>query len=200
MLLVYLALMSVLFYVVATVVIATSYTAWHTGGGNYVYDFALDTIVEGLAHASGWPRSAVQTPFMIVGLWIIAMPLAFTVIPISRRRAKLRWQHILRAWVYSVPVSLALGIVFIVLEMVMFHLDAVLRTQFRGLMGLFTVMWACISIGWILHWWPVTISRYFKMSQPMAVAIAMHAIAGLAAVTATALFLLWRGQLYRYFI
>ena len=116
----------------------------------------------------------------------LGLPLTFILLPVSRRRARVRWAHLGRVWMYSAFIPLTMlylaGGAFAV-AMWFPPLDDLAH-------GLFT-LWIPVIIPWALlgAFWTFAIRNYLKMPHALLIVILMSAVAVL--ITMGALF--WIG-------
>ena len=88
-------------------------TTWSGGTVPYVAPRDLHSMLLGqtIGGRSSWrTENAILTASCFsVGMWIaLAMPLAFVLLPISRRRAKVRWGHLARVTCYGMVIPAAI--------------------------------------------------------------------------------------------
>ena len=117
---------------------------------------------------------------IVVGLIVLSTSVAtFIVLPIARRRAKVRWAHIGRAAVYAL-----LG-PFLVTTVVATSMGAMPLTQASSLhlLGVRPTVIAVIFIATLL-WWRLAVGQYLRMERPWAVSASIAAIATLTSFAA----------------
>ncbi|MBL9150439.1 MAG: hypothetical protein JNM94_17270 [Phycisphaerae bacterium] len=128
----------------------------------------------------------------IVLVTAVASTLAFAILPIARRRAKVRAAHLVRA----VAVILASGLIMLsVLSFVVgWAMNA--RIYWGSVTHLVDSIWTLPYTGavfvWLVVWWHAIASRYLRMRRPWAVALSVSSVGTLAtwlgvAILATAL-------------
>ena len=129
-----------------------------------------------------WPLQGVvaQTTFAL--MFFIMLPLAFLVLPISMRRAKVRWAHVGRIAAYSIGVPALL----VIASLIVF---TVYGLHWPNLFLLAAPIW-------LLGWWWRAIRRYLVMEHSWAIWLSITAIALLVAATAT--FHLFESQAWRW--
>ena len=117
-------------------------------------------IEEGFARAmsSSWIAGGAAT--VSVG--------AFVALPIARRRAKVRWRHIARAWVYLLVGSS-------------------IAAMTVGLVGIGAVPTLAVVAVALLVLWHAAVSMYLRMERPLAVALSVTLIGLLVALLAVTL-------------
>jgi hypothetical protein len=116
-------------------------------------------------------------------LWFLAMhacaAIAFAALPVSRRRAKVRFAHVARVAAY--------GAALVVMPAVL--LAAALwagQAWFRGPSVLVLILHAAAAIAWValpfleLTWWSVATKRYLRMPHAWGVGLAVVLIGALA--------------------
>ncbi|MBL9119341.1 MAG: hypothetical protein JNL80_05430 [Phycisphaerae bacterium] len=128
---------------------------------------------------SGWLggcRYGVLVGFIV----LITSVATFIVLPIARRRAKVRWAHIGRAAVYAL-----LG-PFLVTTVVATSMGAMPLTQVSRLHFL-GVRPSVIAVTFLatLFWWRLAVGQYLRMERPWAVSASIAAIATLTSFAAT---------------
>ncbi len=123
-------------------------------------------------------------PIFFCLLHAIGSVLAFTLLPIARRRAKVRWAHALRVGAYGVLGPL-LVIAFAATAMGYLPLRASAKPAVLGSLvghhGAFLILVAAVTFLWT--WGAV--SRYLRMERGWAVAASITAIATLVAMVST---------------
>lgn len=103
---------------------------------------------------------------IVVMVLMIGIPLLFVLLPISRKRAKVRWRHIWRVAAYSFVLPVVAVIAFSVL------INAGLTTQllYKPLLTLIhPIAWAAVCL--MVATWATAIGRYMKMPHAWSVAI-----------------------------
>ena len=130
-------------------------------------------------------RAVAETAWLI-GLIMIASPLAFAALPISRRRAKVRAMHLVRAGTYAFALVLPFifgGSIIVVLMNTMKYtgrqkeLD---RMFFGGGAGALLIL-----IPFLYLWWWMVAKRYLRMEHSALVAAAVVMIGVIAGLTVT---------------
>jgi len=118
-----------------------------------------------LAQSSGMPAMGVSLEGLVLPLawlcWGVAMtlllPLSFVLLPLSMRKAKVRWSHVIRVTIYSLFIPLLmvwLSIVVIVLA-VFVQSEGALE-MYRSAVRI--VPWLALAL-----WWHAATSRYLKI-------------------------------------
>lgn len=104
----------------------------------------------------------------------LLLPLSFVLLPVSRRRAKVRWRHIGRVTAYGmfIPIS-AITIIAATFGLMMYA-----HSPFTAGVVVKTAWWfvPCAAV----IWWTFAISRYLKMPHGLAVAILMAVLCAFA--------------------
>jgi hypothetical protein len=127
------------------------------------------------AYGSGgtWIRRSV-----LIAAMSALMPLTFMAIPITRRRAKVRWPHLIRICIYGMPiVGLAIG--FAIVQNLSQHWSALrwlVMTNRMSNLVLFVIVPAMLGV-----WWWHGVSRYLRLPHAPAVTILFGAMAYLGA-------------------
>jgi hypothetical protein len=130
----------------------------------------------GLLHS--WRPAAEST--LLIATSIVICPFVFTLLPVSRQRAKVRCDHIVRAGVYS--TSLFLPVIFSSAGiMLLTHLNVVSTQTLQwfmlgppGLLPFGTFLFMFI-------WWWAAIRHYLHMEQSVGIAVTVIVLAMLAA-------------------
>ncbi len=103
--------------------------------------------------------SAFTLAGILVAMWIaVTMPLAFVLLPVSRRRAKVRWAHLLRVGCYGLAVGSVLVAVILLCVTIGYTVNglqpaslAVAHLLGRYGIALVTVVWWAVAIRCYLH-------------------------------------------------
>ena len=104
-------------------------------------------------------------------LLILLSPVGFLALPISRRVCKVRWRHVARIWIYSLPlIALPIGGEF--------GLQILSGTYWNSFGGKLLTGNLLLGITGLLliFWWGFASQRYLKMQWPWLVAIAVVAL------------------------
>ncbi|UCD76647.1 MAG: hypothetical protein JSV91_06920 [Phycisphaerales bacterium] len=105
-------------------------------------------------------------------LWpLIMLPLCFVLLPISRRRAKVRWSHIWRVGAYGLFLPVTAGTIMILT----FALEHVAKGVVELMAPLIDLLGWITLIGLVI-WWAVAIGRYLRMPHSWAVSIILSAM------------------------
>lgn len=108
----------------------------------------------------------------------VATVAAFLFVPISRRRAKVKWDHLIRIAAYGYgPIALTIPV-----GMWLFVEDRLPRAFYEGLIS---PMLQVLLLAWVpfhLVWWTTAMWRYLRMSHVFPLAAALTAIGILTAV------------------
>ena len=113
------------------------------------------------------------------------MPLVFLALPVSMRRARVRWRHLGRITAYSLiwPILSVMAYEAVMLR----HMDVVWGGA-RPLEVWSAARW--LVLGVLALWWFAAVSRYLRMRHALGVALALLTIgtlAGMASETYLAL-------------
>jgi hypothetical protein len=184
-------------------------TAWTAIGEPVLLPFAHDWVlargVPKTWRSIGWsdyptPREQLAAHFapsarhimapMLPGvLMLMLMPAAFLLLPVSRKRAKVRWSHLARITCYSAALLLAIALVALAAEApyesraYFFHrIHEWMRAP--GWYLLVTLYLFPVLVG---AWWFFAIRSYLRMTEPVALTLAVGL---LAAVASHAIYLL----------
>ncbi len=123
----------------------------------------------------------------VMWLGVLGMlPLSLALLPVTRRRAKVRWSHIARVAAYSVFIPITI----VCLTIVVWLMNEF--TDFSGWSGRNLVMLIPLAGMPLLGacWWAVAIRRYLRMPHAEAVA----ALLGLLCLLMTGAAMFWIGQ------
>jgi hypothetical protein len=103
---------------------------------------------------------------------LVLLPLSFVLLPISRRRAKVRWAHIARVTAYSlqIPVFIALSALFTLTVLVLV-----------GGWGAWLVAPTAALVTWgplvlVVLWWRAAIGSYLRLPHAWAVTVALTTV------------------------
>ncbi len=132
-----------------------------------------------------WGYEDLGTITLTILAVLVAMPMGFLVLGRTMAKAKVRWVHLVRAFVLTMPIGIV-GIV-IAWSMVLFE-RALLQREYYSV---FAAMAGTILVH-AAAWW-VIVRRYLRLERAVGVSIAMTLIAWLAGmvVTAWAPWFLW---------
>lgn len=101
-------------------------------------------------------------------LMIMLAPVGFLALPISRRVCKVRWRHVARIWLYSLPlIVIPLGVD--ISEQI---IDRSWRSYYNGKFLMCDLLIAIPTL-MLIAWWSVAAGRYLKMSWPWLVGVAV---------------------------
>jgi hypothetical protein len=130
------------------------------------------TLLTGSTHGLG---KSVLIPLILLGYALLAMlgtPLGFLALPVSRRRAKVRWSHIARITAYSFAPLM----VFFLYAVVRFRLvdQGWLGVRRWDLTPVYREVWLLsvwVAPLWLIGWWAEAIRRYLKMPHAWSIAV-----------------------------
>lgn len=97
---------------------------------------------------------------VFTGAYFVLMPVLFVLLPMSRRRAKVRWAHVCRAAVYSAAIPVLGGALWLAIVLIAFTVPpahAQLMTLSRYVVFLPVVM--------LMAWWATAMSRYMMIPR-----------------------------------
>ena len=124
-------------------------------------------------------RAAHDRAALFLGVVFVTCPLVFAALPASRRRAKVRWSHVLRVTAYSTSyVALAVIIVMVSNTAGLVGGRSFLLSDSIALLESLTLDALCLGM---LIWWAVAIRRYLRMEHAFGVAVAVGTTAFLTA-------------------
>lgn len=115
-----------------------------------------------------------------LALQVILMPAIFAVLPVTRRRCRVRWEHIARATIYS---SVPLVLLAVCLGPISFYAD---RLELFDRPGWVASLHRALTGGlpfWLALWWWVAIRKYLRMPHALPIAV----LAAMAAWIASAI-------------
>jgi hypothetical protein len=122
-------------------------------------------------------------PFLVI---VMALPItcgmAFAALPITRKRARVRWQHLRRATVYAFAISTPLAICIVLARVAhitqsTFGAEAIAFSLVTALI----VMASAFPIVCMMYWWHCARS-HLRLQHPVAAMISILLIGLLASV------------------
>lgn len=123
-----------------------------------------------------------------IGLLVVQVlcAMGFAVLPQSRRKAKVKWSHIMRITLYGTAIPFVLFMLFAmqVLAMVILVDAGYLGMNF---VGVFIGLYLLAVLPWLVAWWSFATGRYLQMNHPWGVGMAVVVMAILALVTLNAM-------------
>ncbi len=106
-------------------------------------------------------------------LFVILLPCVFVVLPVSRRRAKVRWAHIGRIFAYSLLIP-ALLLAFMILQARIAYLDPGTYAYRPQNMYIDRCHWATVAaFPMVGVFWGVAIKRYLRMDEAWKVGLSV---------------------------
>ncbi len=106
--------------------------------------------------------------FGVAGLWVwLMMPISFVLLPLSRRRAKVRWSHIVRVSAYAALVPSLLGALCVIGAALVVLTDSAVSVV-AGQAASITIHWVMIPM--TIVWWAMAINRYLCIPRGWLVA------------------------------
>lgn len=194
--------------------------AWESFWKAAIFPWSADAFVPQTVNVRAWwtPKSPqdLLTHWLLShptrGLWLFTLtflvmaPLVFIVLPIARRRAKVRTAHLIRIALYGLPL-LVPGLLIMMCSAA--PMGTSRRRLSAELLSWSTLYWLVLIVTWllVLAWWITACRRYLRMEWSVAVGTSVVVIAtccGLVAVYALdtnyfdewlKLFMRWSGLL-----
>lgn len=160
-----------------------------------VFTYTFTHIIQGVPSSS---TIAYSSPKWLKRVWrwngdvtffmcffIVALPATFMLLPVSRRRARVRWRHISRVFAYSLlfPALVSLGI--IVGAFRAYRSEAGYSYRPLPVYVDYPRYLCLLAIGMLALWWWVAIRRYLHMDEPRKVALSVIVTSLLLATVAT---------------
>lgn len=160
-----------------------------------VFTYTLTHINQGVPSSTTIPYSAPKwlkrvwrwnddvTFFMF--FFIVALPATFMLLPVSRRRARVRWRHISRVFAYSLlfPAMVSLGI--IVGAFRAYRSEPGYAYRPLSVYVDYPRYLCLLAIGMLALWWWVAIRRYLHMDDARKVALSVIITSFMFATVAT---------------
>jgi hypothetical protein len=148
----------------------------------------LPAVVEQFSNTPGgkgnipWNR----LPGAVIGMGgglslLVGMPIAFVLLPISRRQAKVRWVHIIRVAAYGLAVPLVMAACALGVLALAWLADGVRA----ALLAVTLLAFAWVPVPFVILWWRAAIGSYLKMSRASSITAAMVVVTLLAVLTMT---------------
>jgi hypothetical protein len=111
---------------------------------------------------------------------------AFAALPVSRRRAKVRWAHIMRVAAYGVGLLFVMWILLVTV-IVLDHIESIIPavSWFVRVLEAMRIIVALLMLGLLpgyVVWWSLATSRYLKMPHAWGIGIAVVLIGALASM------------------
>lgn len=148
------------------------------GGQSFAYP-----TVNGWSLQAGFPLAEWGAALGFAVVVALILPATFVLLPISRRRAKVRWPHVWRVAAYSLVIpSLAACLLVGVVPACI-----ALRSQPGGLLMSAQLGLVVMPIPVLTVWWAMAIRRYLRLRHALLTAILLTVIAALVVPTATLL-------------
>jgi len=127
---------------------------------------ALDVRGGQRAARFSWDAIGTSLAVVLLGLWIwLLLPVSFVLLPVSRRRARVRWAHFMRITAYALVVPSAVITVSLLALTAGLSINR-LRNEMIGLAHLLP-RYAMIPL--LLAFWAVAIKRYLHIPHSWAV-------------------------------
>ncbi|NNF43004.1 MAG: hypothetical protein HKO59_13030 [Phycisphaerales bacterium] len=167
--------------------------------------------VGGVMSLNAWLRRLEQSLFALpramasampgVLLTLVAMPLAFVVLPVTLRRARVRPGHIARIWLYSLLAPAVFAILWSLVQFTgqfidvpwlwrplnpwtyisMFPMPSEPTLVFLGVL-LPPLIVLAVLLAWLALWWWCALRHYLRLPKPGRIVASLLIIVGLAAV------------------
>jgi hypothetical protein len=117
-----------------------------------------------------WQRRPLQKLLTLPLALGTILPLVFVTVPASLRRCRVRWIHVLRIWVYSLPLLL------LPLWVTLLAYSSGMPMGFPSMRQLAAVSIVVMPL-LLMSWWAAALSRHLRMPQPWAVSFCFVVIA-----------------------
>ena len=117
----------------------------------------------------------------IVFAWVfgsiafLLVPVEMVLLPVSRRRAKVRWRHIWRIWAYGLVGPTLLGVAFFVCALIRYAIDD--GTQKALAIAFWLNSWLLLPL--LALWWALAIRNYLRMPHGLVTALLLVNVAAL---------------------
>ncbi|MCZ6835839.1 MAG: hypothetical protein O7G85_08705 [Planctomycetota bacterium] len=105
--------------------------------------------------------------------FLFLLPAAFVMLPVSRRRAKVRWEHIWRIAIYSAMYLYAVTMIILTLSVSMLHVSMPIQTLIS--MAFSLMIFSIIPMA--TYWWAFATKHYLKMPHALSVSYLMTILA-----------------------
>ncbi len=113
----------------------------------------------------------VTVSVLAVSLWLgLLLPASFVLLPVSRRRARVRWGHLVRVAAYGVVAPAAIVVAATVLAGAGLAMDSAPLVHAAQYLVWFGMVPA------IVLWWTAAIGRYLRMPHSLGVAVLLSAL------------------------
>ncbi len=113
---------------------------------------------------------------LVLALWVwLAFPLTFILLPVSKRRAKVRWAHLFRVTGYAAFIPSAAITVVLVIVSLGYVFDSLQAAAF----GWAHLISRSVMIPMLIIWWATAIKRYLRIPHSWAVAILLTSMLSL---------------------
>jgi len=148
---------------------------WRTGrGGLRGRSFSYRSPLYHMRNRAAHDRAA-----LFLGVVFVTCPLVFAVLPVSRRRAKVRWPHVVRVTAYGISyVALAAIIIIASNAAVLVSSRSFVFSDSFALLERLAILALCPGM---LIWWGIAIRQYLRMEHALGVAVAVWTTAFLMA-------------------
>ncbi|MCH7849755.1 MAG: hypothetical protein IIB53_15515 [Planctomycetes bacterium] len=137
-------------------------------GPRRLHSRALQEDVFSVNPLTGRPRIDLTIAWFGLGVWMwLLLPLSFVLLPVSRRRAKVRWGHIARVSAYGffIPVTAIVGSMLCI--SIGYALDPLIYLMLRCAHVLSRYFMPAL----IIIWWATSIRHYLRMPHSWFVAV-----------------------------
>jgi len=142
-----------------------------------------------------WAQSEAPVLLLMAALFLLLTPAAFAVLPVARRRAKVRWRHIGRITAYTPGLFLPLFAMFLIGEAAwLAHRGYSMPPEIGDWLTSPRAAWlvtGSLVVGGLLTaaWWTAAASRYLRMERPLLVGLSVTALGFFAAPALT--YIVW---------
>ncbi len=113
-----------------------------------------------------WPEINASERRVVLAAWLwLLLPVSFVLLPVSRRRAKVRWAHLVRVTAYGSFVFFSLAFASLLLAGV----GLMWQGGQAGLFATAHLVWRWVPIPMLMVWWWAATSRYLCLPHGCAV-------------------------------
>lgn len=139
--------------------------------------------IGGVSKATVWQSLKLIRP---MGMVLLCSTVAFAALPISRRRAKVRWAHIMRVAAYGVGLLFIMWILLVAV-IVLDHIASLAPVgswidRVHETIGIIVAFLMLGLLPGYIVWWSLATSRYLKMPHAWGIGFAVVLIGALASM------------------